>query len=176
MDEGTAAGERATAATHFGAESSREVFSERLLVLLDDVLAGQAPNAGRFCGYCYHPLSPERESCPHCGLASAEWPAVANVPRPVLEMHRRRRGREGLVVRAIAWGGLTVGVIVALLPFVFADVTWWSVIAFFALLFGFYVLSANVANSVGDALGYRWGQSLTRREWARFVSQRDSVG
>ena len=150
-----------------------EIFSERLLVLLDDVLAGRAPNAGRFCGYCYHPLAPEREACPHCGRSTGEWTAAEAVPRAVFAMHRRRRSREGLVVRTIAWGGLTIGVIVALLPFVFADVTWWSVIAFFALLFGFYVLSANLANSVGDALGYRWGQAIVRREWARFTAERD---
>jgi len=153
--------------------AQREVVSERLLLLIDDVLAGQAPNAGRFCGYCYHPLSPEREVCTHCGRSTAERPAVAAVPRPVIEMHRRRRGREGLVVRAIAWGGLTIGVIVALLPLAFGNVAWWSVLAFFGLLFGFYVLSANLANSLGDSLGYRWGQSLVRREWARFVRERD---
>jgi hypothetical protein len=153
-----------------------EIFSERLLILLDDVLAGRAPNAGRFCGYCYHPLAPERAVCPHCGRSTADWPAEAAVPRAVFAMHRRRRGREGFVVRTIAWGGLTIGVIVALLPFVFADVTWWSVIAFFGLLFGFYVLSANLANSVGDALGYSWGQAIVQREWERFIASRDYSG
>ena len=29
----------------------RSIFSERLIGLLDDVLEGKAPNAGRFCGY-----------------------------------------------------------------------------------------------------------------------------
>ncbi len=154
--------------------SDREVLSERLLLLLDDILCGQAPNAGRFCGHCYHPLAPERDSCAHCGRASAEWPAVAAVPRLVIEMHRRRRGREGLVVRTIAWSGLTVGVIVALLPIAFGNITWWSVSAFFALLVFFYLLSANLANSLGDALGYRWGQSIVRREWARLQKEREA--
>jgi hypothetical protein len=153
--------------------AGREVHSERLLALLDDILAGQAPNAGRFCGYCYHPLPPEREACPHCGRSTSEQPAAAAIPRPVIDMHRRRRGREGLVVRTIAWGGLTVGVIVALLPFVFGDVSWWTVAAFFGLLVFFYLLSANLANSLGDSLGYHWGQSLVRREWARFIRERD---
>ena len=165
----------ANAAAEVERPADSEIFSERLLILLDDVLAGRAPNAGRFCGYCYHPLAPERTTCPHCGRTTAEWPAEAAVPRAVFAMHRRRRGREGLVVRTIAWGGLTIGVIVALLPFVFADVTWWSVTAFFGLLFGFYVLSANLANSIGDALGYRWGQAVVQREWARFTAERDGV-
>jgi len=159
--------------TAAGPSAQREVLSDRLLVLLDDVLAGEAPNAGRFCGYCYHPLSPEREVCPHCGRLTADFPVVAAVPRAVIELHRRRRGREGVVVRTIAWGGLTVGVIVALLPLAFADVSWWSVLAFFGLLAFFYLLSANLANSLGDALGYRWGQSLVRREWGRFIASRD---
>ena len=166
----------ANAAAEVERPADSEIFSERLLILLDDVLAGRAPNAGRFCGYCYHPLAPERTTCPHCGRPTGEWAPAAAVPRAVFAMHRRRRGREGLVVRTIAWGGLTIGVIVALLPFVFADVTWWSVTAFFGLLFGFYVLSANLANSVGDALGYGWGQAIVRREWAKFRAEReDSV-
>ena len=77
------------------------------------------------------------------------------------------------MVRTIAWGGLTVGVIVALLPFVFGNVTLWTVLAFFGLLAFFYLLSANLANSLGDALGYGWGQSIVRREWDRFIRERD---
>lgn len=76
-------------------------------------------------------------------------------------------------MRTFAWGGLTMGVIVALLPLVFWQVTWWSVTSFFGLLVLFYLLSANLANSVGDGLGYAWGQSTVRRRWERFVSQRD---
>lgn len=154
-------------------EREREVLSQRLLVLLDDILSGRAPNAGRFCGHCYHPLAAELDACAHCGRATTERSAVAAIPRPVIEMHRRRRGREGVVVRTVAWSGLTVGVIVALLPIAFGNVTWWSVIAFFALLAFFYLLSANLANSLGDSLGYRWGQSIVRREWERFIAERD---
>jgi hypothetical protein len=157
-------------------DARAEIFSERLLALLDEILGGRAPNAGDFCAYCYHPLTAERAQCGHCGRTRSETGTVEAIPRPVLEMHRKRRGREGLVVRTIAWGGLTIGVIVALLPFVFADVTLWTVLAFFGLLFAFYVLSANLANSVGDALGYRWGQSIVKREWDGFRLERDSSG
>jgi len=89
-----------------------------------------------------------------------------------MEMHRRRRNREGLAVRTVAWGGLSIGVILALLPLALGDVAWWSVTAFFGLLVFFYLLSANLANSLGDSLGYAWGQSLVRREWARFKASR----
>ena len=171
---GTAAEPAATAEEGEAGATSTEIFSERLLGLLDDILAGDAPNAGRFCGYCYHPLAATRQICTYCGRPVAARPVVSAVPRTLIEMHRRRRNREGLVVRTVAWGGLSIGVIVALLPLALWDVAWWSVIAFFGLLALFYLLSANLANSLGDSLGYAWGQSLVRREWAQFVKQRDS--
>jgi hypothetical protein len=140
------------------------------------VLAGRAPNAGRFCGNCYHPLSEERRKCPHCGCATAAHPPVAAVPMEILEAHRLRRGREGTAVRTVAWVGLSIGVVVALLPLAFANVTLWTLLAFFGLLAFFYLLSANLANSVGDALGYAWGRSLFRKRWDRFVARRDGDG
>jgi hypothetical protein len=173
MTEDAATAQPASAESNEQTSLREEVLSERLLALLDDMLDGRAPNAGRFCGYCYHPLPPERETCAHCGRSTGEWRPADSVPRAVIEMHRRRRGREGLVVRTIAWGGLTIGVIVSLLPFVFGDVSWVTVALFFGLLFGFYVLSANLANSVGDSLGYCWGQAIVRREWAKFNASRD---
>ena len=163
------------AMTRDHAAGAHEVFSSRLTALMDDILTGRAPNAGRFCGNCYHPLVPDRQACPHCDTPVEARPAVTAIPREVIEMYRQQRSREGLVVRTFAWVGLTIGVIVALLPIAFGDVTWWSVGAFFALLLAFYLLSANLANSVGDALGYRWGQSVLRKRWRRFVEARDGA-
>lgn len=145
--------------------------------MLDDILAGRAPNAGRFCGYCYHPLSAEREVCPHCDCATADRRPVEGLPRALVEMHRLRRKREGTVVRSFAWGGLTTGVIVSLLPFVIGGrVTVLTAGLFLGLLVFFYLFSANLANSVGDALGYRWGQSTIRRRWEKLVAERDGPG
>src|SRR5437899_2775030 len=91
MTEHGTATNPATSENGEASATAKEVFSDRLLGLLDDILAGQAPNAGRFCGYCYHPLAPTRETCTHCGRPLADWPAVAAVPRAVIEMHGRRR-------------------------------------------------------------------------------------
>ena len=150
------------------------IISARLAELLDDMLAGRAPNAGRFCGNCYHPLAPERASCPFCGIAVAETPTVAAVPRPIIEAHRIRRGREGLVVRSFAWIGLSIGVGVALLPLILVGVTWWAFALFLGLMLFFYIASANLANWIGDELGYKWGQSIFRGRWNRWVAQRDA--
>ncbi len=78
-------------------------------------------------------------------------------------------------MRSFAWGGLAIGVIVALLPLAFAGVAWWSLVLFFGLLAFFYLFSANLANSLGDALGWRWGQSVIRRRWAKLVAERDGA-
>lgn len=151
-----------------------DIISQRLSDLLDEMLAGHAPNAGRFCGNCYHPLAPERDICPHCGTATAERPPTAALPREIIEAYRLRRGREGLVVRTFAWTGLTLGVIFALVPLAFAGVTWWSAALFFGTMLFFYIAAANLANSVGDAIGYRWGRAIFRKHWNAYVAQRDA--
>jgi hypothetical protein len=142
-------------------------------VLLEEIATGRAPNAGRFCGYCYNPLAAERESCPNCGRATSEWLPVEHIPPDVGAMYQKARSREGTVVRTIAWGGLTLGVTLALIPLAFGGVQWWTVGLFFGLMVFFYILSANLANSVGDALGYAWGQSILRKRWGRFVETRE---
>jgi hypothetical protein len=142
---------------------------------MDDMLAGRAPNTGRFCAHCYQPLGKDRDACPHCDLAVAERAPVAKVPTEVIEAHKVRRSREGTVVRSIAWGGLTLGVVLALVPLAFAGVKWWSITLFFGLMVFFYIASANLANSLGDAWGYNWGLAAFRKRWDKFVAQRDAA-
>jgi len=155
-------------------DGEREILSQRLRDLMEDILEARVPNAGEFCGNCYHPVTQPGEVCGHCAVAARLVTHVYSIPTQVIEAHRRRRTREGLVVRSIAWGGLTIGVAVALLPFVFGDVTILTAALFFGLLLLFYIGSANLANSVGDSLGYRWGRSLFERQWRDFVASRDS--
>lgn len=142
--------------------------SERTKELMDDINAGRAPNTGRFCAACYQPLAAERRECPYCGLSTDTRAPVASIPLEILTAHKKRRGREGTVVRTVAWVGLTLGVVLALLPFVFWDVGLWTVFAFFGLLAAFYLLSANLANSVGDAIGYAWGRALFEKAWREY--------
>ena len=146
---------------------------------MEDVLQGRAPNAGRFCGNCYHPMPSARQPtveglCPHCGRSFADVPSVTRVPSEVFAMHLAQRSREAWVVRGIAWSGLTLGVLLGLLPLAFYGVSWWTALAFFGTMVLFYLGSANLANSVGDAVGYRWGQSELRRRWGAFVEERES--
>jgi hypothetical protein len=156
------------------------IFSARLQALLEDILRGQAPNAGRFCGNCYNPLAPsassgqapEADQCGHCGLSTDQRPPVRQIPTEVFAMFRAQRLREAISVRSLAWGGLAAALAVALflmvvLPF------WWNVVALVVTLVFGHVAAANIANWLGDAIGYRWGQRVLEKRWQAFVRVRD---
>ena len=158
------------------------IFSARLQALLEDILRAQAPNAGRFCGNCYNPLAhstgsgqaDDAEECGHCGLSTAERPPVRHIPPEVFAMLRAQRLREAIPVRSLAWGGLAAGLSLALflmvvLPF------WWNVGASVVAFGASYVAAANIANSLGDAIGYRWGQRELEKRWQGFQEARDST-
>jgi len=150
------------------------IFSARLQALLEDILRAQAPNAGRFCGDCYNPLADDAEQCVHCGLSTAQRPPVRQIPPEVFAMFRAQRLREAIPVRSLAWGGLATGLSLALflmvvLPF------WWNVGASVVAFVISYVAAANIANSLGDALGYRWGQRVLEKRWQEFVAGRDEA-
>ena len=68
------------------------------------------------------------------------------------------------------WGYLPVIIMAALsLYLLVALPVWWNVAGFFLALAAFYLGAANLANTLGDSLGYRWGQAEARRRWRRFV-------
>jgi len=137
-----------------------------------DILAGRAPNAGRFCGACFHPLARGEASCPHCGAATDDVLPVERIPWEVLAMFRAQRWREALAVRGMAYAGLLAGVVLSLLPIAFWGVRWWTVVLLFVVLGVAYIGAANLANTVGDALGYRWGRAVLRCRWQRFTAAR----
>ena len=150
------------------------IFSERLQTLLKDILRGQAPNTGRFCGNCYNPLADDTEQCGHCGLSTAQRPTVRQIPPEVFAMFRAQRLREAIPVRSLAWVGLAAGLSLALflmvvLPF------WWNVGASIATFVIAYVAAANIANSLGDAWGYRWGQRELEKRWQAFATKREKL-
>ena len=118
------------------------------------------------------PLAKEAPQCSHCGASVQDMAPVRRVPGEVFAILRAQRARESWVVRGMAYGGLLAGIVLGLLPIAFADVSLWTAVALFAIIIFFYLLSANLANSVGDSLGYRWGQREAKRRWQRFVAER----
>ena len=50
---------------------------------------------------------------------------------------------------------------------------WWNVLALVVTLVFGYVAAANIANWLGDAIGYRWGQRVLEKRWQAFVRERE---
>jgi hypothetical protein len=138
--------------------------SPRLEAYLEDLLVAQVPNAGRFCGRCYTPLPTGRDVCPACDASTSEVAPLERLPLNNIEVYMARRKREGLAVRLVFYTTLLVGIVasaamIGLLPY------WWNVAAFSIGLGLSYLLSGNLANTLGDAIGYRWGQKAAERKW-----------
>jgi hypothetical protein len=156
-------------------DQSSEIFSERLEALAAEIIRGQEPNAGRFCGHCYNPLAVDATTCSHCARSLAETESVDRIPREVLLMINTKHSREARVVRTIAYGGLLLATIAASAALLFISGVW-GIIAFVAVLVAGYFLSAIIANSLGDAWGYRSGQKGLASSWQEFLARRETEG
>ncbi|HWQ27788.1 MAG TPA: zinc ribbon domain-containing protein [Dehalococcoidia bacterium] len=152
------------------------VFSPRLDEVLDAIRRGEAPNAGRFCGYCFTPLA-ERDACAHCGRSAAEVPPADRIPREIFEMYRALRRRESLVVNSFAYLGLTIGValfvgMVAIAVFYLNAAWWFLTLSIVVLLVGGRVLAGILGGIIGDNLGYRYARRKLAEDWAAYEASR----
>lgn len=154
------------------------IFSERLLAVLDSIFKGEAPNVGRFCGYCYTPIDPQRTQCPNCGRAVPDHPPVERVPSEVLEMFRRLRRRESLVVNSFAYLGLLSGVLIFIgvfyVIFTLGASIWWYVFDIVLLFVLARVLAGVAGGVVGDELGFRYARRKLVEEWRAYEATRRS--
>ncbi len=152
------------------------IFSERLSSVLDAIFKGEAPNVGRFCGYCYTPIDPQRTQCPHCSRAVGEHPPVERVPGEVLEMFRRLRRRESLVVNSFAYLGLLLGVLIFVavfyVLFTLGVNVWWYVFDIALLFVLARVLAGLLGGVVGDELGFRYARRKLAQEWWEYEAER----
>ena len=94
-----------TARVRADAPGELPIFSPRLDEVMAAMIKGEAPNAGRFCGYCYTPLSKTANACSHCGTATADYAPVDRLPREFGQLYRRMRKRENLIVNSFAFAG-----------------------------------------------------------------------
>ena len=114
-------------------------FSEALDAMIAEVRAGNAPNLGRFCGYCYTPLDPGREVCPTCGTSADAVPVRDKISRTVAQVYTAKRKREGRYVHGAAWAGILLGTAVSTgLIVILPD--WTKVFAILFLIVGSYYL------------------------------------
>lgn len=153
------------------------MFSERLDTVLGAMINGEAPNYGRFCGYCYTPLTKKSDQCRYCARTVDDVAPVQKVPPEVVELYRKMRKRESLIVNSFAFAGLFLGVVlftilVGVAVFMF-DASWLMLaFATAVLMVGGRVFAGILGGWIGDNVGYDYGQRKLAEEWAEFEQRR----
>jgi len=151
------------------------IFSERLTEVLGRIFGGEAPNAGRFCGYCFTPISSERSHCTHCEEAVADHKPVDSIPDPILKMFKQLRRRESLVVNGFAYVGLFTGVALFIGIFFVLFSTgasvWWYVFDIVFLFVSARVLAGLLGGYIGDEVGYSYARRKLVEDWDAYVEQ-----
>lgn len=153
------------------------VFSERLSTVIDGIIKGEAPNAGRFCGFCYTPIAAERTRCLHCDQPVDRHTPVERIPREIIDMFRRMRRRESLVVNSFAYAGLLLGVLIFVAVFyavfTLGGSVWWYVFDIVLLFVLARALAGLLGGFVGDELGFRYSRRKLAEEWQTFEAGRE---
>jgi len=148
------------------------LFSERLNGLLEEIVKGQSANAGRFCGYCYTPMSEERERCQHCGRSSREHPPQPRVPPEVIRMFRNMRRRESIVVNGFALAGLALAVAVSIGLFAMFEPLWWRILDIVLMVVMARVFAGILGGFIGDHIGYGYARRRLAEEWDAYAAGR----
>ena len=156
------------------------VFSKRLDDIMAAMLKGEAPNVGRFCGYCYTPVGKREDACTNCGRSTAEYAPVAKLPLEFIALYKRMRKRESLIVNTFAFAGLTLAVVmfiglVALAVYRFDQSLWWLAGATVALIVGGRVFAGILGGWIGDSVGYDYAHRKLVVEWHEYEAQREAA-
>ncbi len=152
------------------------VFSDRLTTVLDNIFKGEAPNAGRFCGYCFTPINAERQQCQHCDALVADHKPVDGIPDAIIAMFKQLRHRESLIVNGFAYLGLFSGIAIFIGIFVVLYSTganfWWYVFNIVLLFVLARVLAGILGGFVGDELGYKYARRKLVEDWDAYEAER----
>ncbi|HEX5479376.1 MAG TPA: zinc ribbon domain-containing protein [Dehalococcoidia bacterium] len=155
------------------------IFSPRLDELMESMLAGEAPNVGRFCGYCYTPLGRKADVCPHCARTTSEYEPVAKIPTDFFVLYKRMRRRESIIVNSFAFAGLGLGLVVfiamvAIAVYRYNASLWWMAAATVVLIVGGRVFAGILGGWIGDSIGYDVAQRKLAVEWAAYERVREA--
>lgn len=156
------------------------VFSQRLDGFLDQLLAGETPNAGAFCAFCYNPLPRGYSHCDHCGQDLEQRQPLDAVPRAVVDMYRQKMRRESIIVNSFAYLGLALGLglflaLVAINVLYMEKAFWFFLLATVIFLAGSRLLAGILGGIVGDEIGFRVANRRLAEEWARYVQERETA-
>lgn len=150
---------------------SRDVpFSRELDQLIHEIRAGEAPNIGRFCGYCNAPLG-RQPRCGVCGEPASRTAPQDKIDRELAQIYVAKRKREALFVHGGAWTGilLATGLSVALIVFLPG---WTKVFAIMMLVIGGYFAGVFFGNVLAQMPAYRSGLGLFARRWSEYAAVR----
>ena len=159
-------------------EQDIPIFSERLDELMAAMLKGDAPNAGRFCGYCYTPLGKKGEVCKHCARATSRYAPVEKIPLDFFDLYKRMRKRESLIVNSFAFAGLTLGLVLFIALVTVAvyelDAAVWALAGATAvLIIGGRIFAGILGGWIGDAIGYDYAHKRLVAEWEAYERERE---
>ena len=157
------------------------IFSECLEEHLISVSHGDAPNRGRFCGNCYHPLGPDVERCSHCQNHVVDERVPVNVvPDEITEILRRQRKTESTIVTSFAFLGVLIAIIGGLgvvlgIPYLKEHLLPATIVYGFILLIGMRGLAGFLGGYYGDRIGYERARKNTIGSWREFAATRDEA-
>ncbi len=157
------------------------VFSPRLDEVLGAMVKGEAPNVGRFCGYCYTPLRKKSDTCLHCNRTTSECAPVAKLPMGVILLYKRMRKRESTIVNSFAFGGIFLAVmlfvvLVAVAVYRFNAEYWALGVATLILFITARVFAGLLGGWIGDSVGYEKAHAKLVIEWHEFERARAANG
>ena len=141
-------------------------FSAELDEMIAEIRAGNAPNIGRFCGYCSAPLGQE-DSCGVCGETTDRTPAVDKIDRDLAQIYHAKRKREGLYVHLAAWTGILLATGLSILMILFLP-GWTKVFAIVFLVLGGYFAGVFFGNVLIQGFAYRAGLKMFARRWTEW--------
>ena len=160
--------------------SDLPVFSPRLDEIMASMIKGEIPNIGRFCGYCYTPVSKSATDCGHCGHTTADYPPVDKIPPEFGALYRRMRKRESLIVNSFAFAGLGLAlvifiVLVGVAVYRYEQSLWMLAGATAFLIIGGRVFAGLLGGWIGDNIGYDFAQKKLAIEWAEYEREREAL-
>jgi hypothetical protein len=152
---------------------TREVpFSSALDELIAAIRKGDAPNLGRFCGYCCTPLRKRDETCPTCSTSEREAAPREKISRSLAEIYTRKRKREGRWVHGAAWSGLILGTLISVL-LIMTLPGWTKILAVVFMIVGSYFIATYMANVLVQNRAYRSGLEFFARGWSVYLHARE---
>ena len=152
---------------------TREVpFSSELDELIAEIRAGNAPNLGRFCGYCSAPLG-DRDSCSTCGAEIADTPPLDKIDRDLAQIYVAKRKREALFVHTAAWLGILLATALSI-ALILVLPGWTKAFAIIVLVLGGYFAGVFFGNVLVQGFAYRAGLRMFAKRWTEWREEQNT--